>query len=144
MKAPKFDFVPERSLKSPIGDTKFRVSIYKTGTLVFSNEVVKIYDLDGKYIRLYADRSKRSIGWSYFDNSVHPEEMADARLLKALPAGHVVVSIKKLLKSMGIEDLGDGHKQLEVGVYKAAMQPNDIYYVTLPEKEVEITIKHKE
>lgn len=139
MKNSKFDFVPEKQMKAPNADVKFRVSIYKTGTLVFPADAVYIYDLDGKYIRLYADRAKRSIGWSLFEKSVPPEEMADARQLKKLGGGHIVVSIKKLLKSMGIEDLGGGFKQLEVGIYKTTLQANDIYYVTLPEKEVPIT-----
>lgn len=141
MRPPKFNFIPERLLKEPAKDSTYRVSIYSQGTLVFPKDVVSIYELDGKYIRFYVDKEKRTVGWTLFENYEPSDNLEDARQLKANPNGPIVVGIKKLLTLMGV-DYTEGFKGLEVGTYKTSLIENQVYYITLPEKEV--TIKTNE
>lgn len=137
MKAPKFNFVSERLLNEPAADTSFRVSIYKTGTLVFTGETLDIYDLENKYIRLFADRERRSIAWQVLDDKTSLEELNDARKVVKNTNGIATISIKKILKIMGITELGKGWKNLEVKTYKTTLQSGELYYVVIPQKEHE-------
>ncbi len=139
MKAPKFNFVSERLLNEPKADNAFRVSIYKTGTLIFTGEVLEIYDLENKFIRLFVDREKRSIAWQVLPDNASLEELNDARKVVKTTNGNAVISVKKLLTAIGIQkaDMGKGFKNLEVRTYKTALQAGDLYYVILPKKEHE-------
>lgn len=136
MKTPKFNFVPERQLGEVEANSPFRVSIYKAGTLVFPTDAVDIYELDTKFIRLFADKEKRSIGWSILEGGTNLEELNDARKLVKTANGNIIVSIRKLLNKIGIEDFEDGWKNLNVSIYKSSLHTNDIYHVEIPLKEV--------
>lgn len=138
MKQPKFNFVPERLLTTPVQEAPFRVSIYKQGTLIFPADVTHVYELDGKYIRIYADREKRSIGWAIVKEADALADLKDLRRLKKTPGGVIVVGIRKVLSNMGIEDLGEGWKNLEVSTYVSTFHKDKLYYITLPQKEAKL------
>jgi hypothetical protein len=129
---PKFNFIPERQLKKPAAESAFKVNIYVTGTLVFTKDVVEIYDLDQKFVRMYGDATKKVIGWSVIQGG-NIEEMDDLRQLKKNVNGMITVSIKKLLESIGWAPEGTT-SGLEVKKYKSPLHAEDIFYVELPAK----------
>lgn len=135
MRNPKFNFTPERQLGKEKKETTFRVSVYKSGQMVFGSDVVHIYDLDGKFIKIYGDPEKKVIGWSVFEKQSGVEGLDELRQLKLSVNGNIVVSVSKLLKNMGVE-LDESIKNLEVKRYESSLYPDPIFYIEIPNKEV--------
>lgn len=131
MPAPKFNFVPERQLGREVEDKGFIASISKKGILMFSSSVTHIYELDGKYIKLYGDIEKKIVGWSMIKGNTTLSDVDNARLLrKNIRSGIVLVSIQRLLSSLGIEK-GKAFKNLVVKKHIAPMYADEIYYIQL-------------
>lgn len=126
----KFSFVPERLINKPIKDASYRVTIFKSGVLCFPSSVVHIYDLEGKYVKMYADVEKKTIGWSIIEGQTSLNDLNGARLIKKLKSGCAVLGIRKLLKSIGIEH-GAQFKNLETKIYKSSLNESDIFYIQL-------------
>lgn len=139
MPLPKFNFIPEHQLKSEFSSySPQRVSIYVNGNninLAFSPDTCKIYDLNGKHIKLWSDPGKNVIGWSILENvTTTLEELNGARQLKVSSNNVAVVGIKKLLQAAGIK-VTKSQKNLEVKTFKSPLYAQDIYYVEIqPEK----------
>lgn len=136
MPAPKFSFVPERQVgDEPSEGAGYRVAIRKNGIIYFPADVVRIYDLEGKYVKLYADTQKKAIAWTVFDKG-EPADMEDVRLMKRVsPKSQVVVlGIGRLLKRMGF-DKGVEFPVLNVRKHIDPLVKGDMWYVVL-EKEV--------
>ena len=93
-----------------------------------------IYELEGKYLRLFADVEKKTIGWSIVEGKTDLDVINDARLLKANKGGVGVLGITKLLSRLGIEKR-TAFKNLQVKLYKSPLNSYDIWYIKL-EKEV--------
>lgn len=141
---PKFNFVPEKQLLRST-DPTYRVTIYsknkidkKTGekslvnNLVFTKEVVNVYELGGKFIRFYADKEKRTIGWSILgEHEAGPlEEIEGTKKVKVNSAGIALFGIGRLLKSVNIT-LTDNRKGLIVSTYRSSLHSHPIYYIKL-------------
>jgi len=131
MPTPKFSFVPERQVGGN-GSTghSYTVSLYANGSIIFPSEVVRVYELDGKYLRLYADVQKKSIGWSVIEDETSLEALNEARQIRKMKGGNAVVSVVKLLKHLGIPK-GTKIMNLPVNVYKSPLNSSDIYYIEL-------------
>ncbi len=135
MPTPKFSFVPERQIGKESDDIGYTVSITKQGCILFTSAVVRIYDLDKKFIRIFADIEKRAVGWSIVENIEGLESLKDVRQLnKNVKSGIIVVSVKKLLQKIGIEK-GTKHKHLTVKTYRSPLETDNIFYIQLT-KEV--------
>ncbi len=130
MPAPKFDFVPEHQLGKTLEDSTYRVTITKAGCLFFSANDVHIYDLDGKYIRLYADVTKQTIGWSILEDKTSLDDLNDSRLLKRNKGGVCLLGITKILNILKV-DKGKVFQKLEVKKYISPLQSYPVYYITL-------------
>jgi hypothetical protein len=138
MRTPKFNFIPERQLNAKTEPQMFSVTITKHNTITFSRSDVEIYELDGKYIRLFADTEKKVIGWSVLDGKVELDALNDARQLKAVKgSGIIVIGARKLIQATGIEMKES--KRLVVKKYASPLQKDIIYYVELNDKEVKET-----
>lgn len=99
----KYNFIPEHQLNSDDNDeTGYSVNISKANMLYFSGFVAKIYGLDGKIIRMYADKEKKSIAWTEIkegDLSI----LKNIRKLKVDTANNnIQIGIGKMLKHIGI------------------------------------------
>lgn len=130
----KYNFIPERQLGLPPPEEKYKVSLYQNSTIIFSSSVVSIYDLNNKFIRLFADTEKKLIGWSIIEGDTDLDTLKDARQLKVSVNGNIVVSVGRLLKAMNYE-LAESLKGLEVKKFKSTLTNNTIWYIELPPKE---------
>lgn len=130
MSTPKFSFVPERQIGQVSNEGGYSVSIFKSGVLCFSINTLRIYELEGKYIRLFADVEKKAIGWSVVEGKTNLDDINDSRLVKTNASGCAVLGITKLLKKIGIEK-ETSFFNLPVKVYKSPLNSYDIYYIEL-------------
>ncbi len=136
MRQPKFAFVPERQLGGDPQATAggYRVSIKKNGVIYFPTDVVKTYELEGKYIKFFADVQKKAIGWTVVEGDQKGgfSDLTGVRVMKrASPkSGQVVLAVGKMLKSMGVEK-GVEFPNLQVRTYKDSLIEGDVWYVTL-------------
>lgn len=128
MPLPKFSFVPEKQIGKDI-DESYHVSILRNNVLFFPAEIVRVYDLGGKYIKLFADIEKKSIGWSICEGKTDLDTLNTARLMVVRKSGQVVLGISKILKKFDM--LKTYHPYLEVKKYKSLLDDNDIWYITL-------------
>lgn len=146
MKAPKFNFVPERQLGGNDQQiTAFTASIYTNGQIVFKSDYIRIYELDNKYVRVFCDLEKRAIGWSVIEGKTELDELGDARLLKQDINGAAKLSVKKILSRLGYKELKTSILDLEIKTYKSMMHAGEIFYVIIPEPEVNVTLNgHKQ
>lgn len=130
MPLPKFSFVPERQLSLDVPDPTYKVTISKRGVLVFGKEVLDIYELENKYIRLYADIQKKTIGWSIIEGETNLELLNDARLVKKYTNGCSMIGIGKILRLLSVEK-GKIFRDLDVKKYKSPLIGHDIWYIEL-------------
>jgi len=138
MPAPKFNFVPEAQIKNmPHAETVFKVTVNKVGQLTFSREYTSVYDLDNKFIRIYADAEKKTLGWQIIDQSQTLEELDGLRLLKKNSTGNIQVSIGRLLAAIDIK-IDKTLSKLRVKTYTSLMHAGDIHYVELVKEVAEI------
>lgn len=126
----KFNFVPERQVGKQ-SNANYRVSIYPNHCLIFPAEVVRVYELDGKFARFYADLEKKVIGWSILEGETSLENLSDARKLsKNKQSGAIAVSLKKLLSSLDIK-IDPSFKRLDVSSYSSPLNAHEIHYINL-------------
>ena len=132
MPSPKFSFVPERQLNASSESETYKVSIFKNGQLVFPTSVLDVYELEGKYLKLFADIEKKAIGWSIIEGTTDFTELEYARLIKKDKNQKVArLGITKILRNLNI-DTGTSFLKLEVKQYKSALQDSAIWYIELP------------
>ena len=100
----KFNFIPEAQLnQEPSESEGYSVRITKEGSIYFSSSVVKMFDLEGKIIRFYADTEKKSIAWTEVKNG-DLSILKGVRVMKPTTpeSKFVILGIGKLLKNIGI------------------------------------------
>jgi len=128
----KYNFIPEHQLNSDDNNEMgYNVNITKTGMLYFSGFVARMYELDGKIIRLYADKEKKSIAWTEIkegDLSI----LKNVRKLKIEPTNNnIQIGIGKLLKAIGIETDRLPLKNVPVTQYKDTLVQNEFSVIDL-------------
>lgn len=129
MPTPKFSFVPERQIGE---DEKvgYNVNIYGNGAIIFNGQVVDVYELNNKYIKVFSDLEKKAIGWTIIKNDTNLEELNNARVLKKTKNGNIILSVTKILKKLGWEK-GMKFTNLPVKLYKSPLETDDIWYIQL-------------
>lgn len=115
----KYNFVPESQLNKDTNGSEFQVNINRNGCIYFGSDIVRIYDLENKVIRLYADIEKKSIAWIEIKNG-NLSTLENVRVLKKNnpKVDCIVIMITKLLKSLGIEKTMLPFKNISVTTYK--------------------------
>lgn len=137
MKIPKFNFVPVRQLNSEAqAVTQFNVSIGKSGSMLFKEEDVDIYDIENKFISFFADTEKRAIGWKFIEGSTSLDELSDCKQYKKNTNGNITVGITKLLKLF--TDEKKSYYKIPVQKYTSTLHEGDIYYIIIPENESKV------
>jgi hypothetical protein len=132
---PKFNFIAERQINKEKADNSFRVNLYPNGTIIFSKFDVEMFDLDGKKMRLYGDVEHRSIAWQLIEGDTTLEALDDSRHLKKSAGGNIIVSVRKLLRKIGVEEKVS-FKDLPVKTYESAMHTDKLWYITIPPKTI--------
>lgn len=141
MKKAKFNFIPERLLNKSDDQNHslFTVAIYNSGQIVFSEEIINVYEWENKFIRFFADMETKAVGWSILEGTVNSDNSSDLRqVIKEPKTGACKLSIKKVLKALNYEVTE--RIKMPIGLYKSAMNAQDIYYVTLPDKEAVVSL----
>lgn len=128
----KYNFIPEHQLnQDDSNELGYSVSITKAGMLYFSGFVSKMYELDGKIIRLYADKEKKSIAWKEIkegDLSI----LKNVRKLNIEPTNNnIQIGIGKLLKAIGIEKDKLPIKKIPVTQYNDALEKLEFSVIDL-------------
>ena len=136
MRQPKFNFVPERQLEENRHKSSFfTASIGPKEMIFFNKEYCNVYELDNKFVRFYANISKRTIAWKIIEGKTDlKDELSDSRKLKANKVGMIMSSITKILSSVGWQK-GDKYLKLPIQVYNSL--DGEYYYVKLPDKFLE-------
>lgn len=142
MKSPSFNFVPEKQLRDvPTGNGFWKVTIlYKPmgSAIYFPNEMVYALEMDGKYLQVFADIEKKSIGWSIISDETTLETINGARKLnKNKQSGAILVGVGKILKSLNYP-ITKTVKGLQVKTYVSPLVKESISYVVLPDIEVSV------
>lgn len=114
----KFNFIPVYNLEveEEKGNT---VSIsVKFGIISFSKNYIRNKKLDGKYVRFYVDKDKKTLGWRVVNEQGNLDVLKG--LKRIVPTGKDVIyrlSIKSILNKMGITDTSKSYTKLEVQEY---------------------------
>lgn len=137
MSTTKFSFIAEKQLNKTIGEGGYRVSLYKNGVLAFPSETMRIYELANKYVKIYVDLERKTIGWAVIEGKTSLDDIDDARLMVQRKNGMATLMIGKILRKMGFEKGEAPTGDYDAKVYKSSFIANDIRYITL-EKDVSL------
>ena len=106
-----FTFIQESQLASKRVGNKHVASVNgKHAQLRFSKEYIMDNKLDGKYVKLHADKSKRAIGWTFLREKElgklkgYRKLTLNNKLVGGYPTLTCTLHIGVLLRSMGIKD----------------------------------------
>lgn len=140
MKTPKFNFIPERQLgEVTTGNGHWSVTIIASKAspaIYFPKDMARILEMDGKYIKVFADTEKKAIGWRLIQDETTLPELNNARKITANKvSGAVILGIGRILKTLNY-DLKEKIKGLLVQTYSSPLIKDDISYVVLPDVEV--------
>lgn len=133
---------------NPIDETKINMSSKnhreyvtvspKYGTLSFSIAYADRKKLDGAYIIVKVDVSKKAIFWKKIEGSTNLEKLNVARKLKVYDSNGArtcSISVKKILNAMGIKDSEKSFVQLPIKKYNSTFLSDELEYVQLVHKD---------
>lgn len=126
----KYNFVPENQLNKEINEIGLSVTLGKNFNLVFGVDITRLYELDKKVIRLYADIEKKCIAWTEIkegDISV----LKNVRVLKELESGIVILMIRKVISNFGITKEMLPFKKIQVTTYKDQLLDKEFFVLDL-------------
>jgi|SRR5579872_524164 len=128
----KYSFIPEHQLGEMVDTSAaFIVSVNKNGTIYFSPFVARIYDLEDKIVRLYADVEKKTIAWTEIKEG-NLNTLKNVRQLKLNSKSKaIVIMVNKLLKKIGIEKSMLPIKNVPVTIYKDILVQDDFHVIDL-------------
>ena len=125
----KFNFMPVKATWKK-SNRKPTVTINKKKQIFFSNAYIQKYGADGRFIKFYADVSKKTLGW-HLKNSVtdfKELKIRENRQIKRNKVGVATLQIKSVLEELKLPD--KDYKQLEVNVFHDLLF-GTIHYVQL-------------
>ena len=115
----------------------------KYGTITFSKAAVRQTNMDGKFVKLFYEPTKRIIGWQTREK-VEQQEMKTWKLCKPTASGTWVLGVKKLLDEFNGGMKAESYPGLEVQKYRE-MGPLDQYsnqtFFFIEVKEPELSAK---
>ena len=132
-----FNFLPIlfSKLKKTKKEYKETVSInVKYGTLTFSKQYIDKHNLDGSYLKFFADTSNSLLGWQKVKHTSFFPNLKDYKCIKASKSKIYLVSIRSLLKSFNLSNSKKSFKKLEIKKYsctQSGIYNGIIEYVTL-------------
>lgn len=114
MRSKNFNFISEDQLKgSPQDSVVYKVNLRKVVTkdedgrpervswqLYFPKEVIDIFDLKGKMLKLYADGDRKALAWKEIEQI---DGLTGVRQVTPVTQGYWTVSVNTLLSGAGIE-----------------------------------------
>ncbi len=130
MKPPKFNFLEEKLLTPENNGFAYRVTLFKTNILYFPKDVIQVYELAGKKLKLYGDKEKHAIAWKVVEGNTSLDDLNTARTITVGPEGSATLSIKKLLTKIGVV-VDKTRPNIEVRTYDSDTFSEKLYYITL-------------
>lgn len=145
MRESKFNFIPERQVYKPVSNdgSYAHVRITKNNFIVFTPEYMRLDNLEGKFVKFYADPSKKTIAWRIIEENL--EELNGARKIHKATSkvNFAVFMIKKLLKALNFNPT-KSYKDIPVYQYTDSLTKFEYHYITLPsDTKVEIINERK-
>lgn len=132
-----FTFIPESQLTSTRVGKDHTVSINgKYGYFRLSNDYIRDNNLAGKYIKLYADKQKKAIGWKVMKET-SLAALKDYRKItlyekniKGTICHSSSIGIGSIIKALGVKD--KVYKKLPIHTYKEqGLLTEEYHYVQL-------------
>lgn len=127
----KFNFIPENQLKELSNGNDLWISISTSGQLYFNREVIQHYELKDKYFKLYADETKRAIGWKLFKEG----ELGDLKGLRKLSyyekVGKGTIMVTKILAKIDKDWKKKKFTRLPIKEYTSPLFEGKMYYIEL-------------
>ncbi len=135
----KYNFIPEHQVGENEESAGFTVSINKAGILYISGFNVKMFGLENKIVRFYADVPNKSIAFKEIKGG-NIEILKNVRKLNPnLSSGGLVqLSIAKLVKKLGIENKQLPMRNVPVTEYKDTMV-DEVFHVIDLRNHLKIT-----
>lgn len=131
MRPVKYNFIPEHQLgDDPSTDTGVKITIQKTSSLYFSPFTLRIYELNGKYVRMFADIPNKSISFHEVTGG-NLESMKNIRRINANSSGTAILSVKKILEKMGVTSDMLPIKNIPVNTYQGPLDAEQFYVIDL-------------
>lgn len=116
----------------------------KHSTMVFGKTCITNLAMEGKFIRVFFDVSKKIIAWKIKDKITLGVDDRNWRIIKAKKLGSAVVSIRPVMKQLENSLRDDSYPGLEVKKNVAPVQAgldagDTFYYVELKDKERDLS-----
>lgn len=129
----KYTFIAENQLNSFEESSEYSVTITKTGSIYFNTFICKMFELDKKFVRLYADIEKKTIAWREIkDGSI--ETIKGLRQLKVNKDNeNCMLMVNKLLEKIGITKEMLPIKKIPVTKYQDYLEKTEYNVIDLKE-----------
>lgn len=131
MRPAKYNFIPEHQLgNTDESSTGIEVTITKQSCIYFGTFLINLYELNGKYVRIFADIPNKSISWREVKGG-NLDSIKNIRKISVNTQGTAVLSIKKILEKMGIDVKKLPIKRIPVTTYQGALDEEPHYVIDL-------------
>ena len=132
MRTKKYNFIPEHQIGTEGAVSNgFAVTITKGMCIYFNPFDISMYDLDGKFIKVFADMQNKTLSWKEVtggDISV----LENVRQLKVSKLnGNILVGISRILKRMGITKEMLPFKNVPVTRYSESLSEGEFNVIDL-------------
>jgi hypothetical protein len=118
-------------------ETTYKIRYAATAkALHFPGKLIKAFDLEGKFIKLYTEQTRRIVGWKV-ESKLDLDEVKNGwRLVKINASGQYALSIQRIIKQFGLDELGNISLDLQEYVDNSLLEKNNKYmYVTFPKTD---------
>src|SRR5574343_834375 len=131
MRPAKYNFIPEHQLNNLDSSASgIDVTITKQSCIYFSTFVIGLYELKGKYVRIFADIPNKSISWREVKGG-NLESIKNIRKISVSTQGNAVLSVKKILEKMDLNLKNLPFKKVPVTKYQGPLDEEPFYVIDL-------------
>lgn len=134
-----FNPIDEHLLENSSRSRKEYVTVSpKYGTLSFSIPYLMRKEMNGKFIKVKADVAKKAIFWKVIEGATNLDTLKSSRRIKIYESNGArtcTISIKKILKHMGISENEPSYTQLVIKKYDSTFLEDALDYVRLTKEK---------
>jgi len=131
MRPLKYNFIPEHQLNNfDDSASGIEVTITKQACIYFSTFVIGLYEMKGKYVRIFADIPNKSISWREVKGG-NLDSIKNIRKITVNTQGTAVLSVKKILEKMELNLKDLPFKRVPVTKYQGALDEEPYYVIDL-------------
>lgn len=131
MRPAKYNFIPEHQLDVVENNgTGFVITLQKTSSIYFNPFSLRIYELNGKYVRIFADIPNKTISFRIVTGG-NLDSIKNIRRINKSSNGSALLSVKKILNLMSITPEMLPMKNVPVTTYQGQLDEEPYYVIDL-------------